>query len=303
MLRDDFAVFILTHGRADNVVTADTLKRQKYSGKVYFIIDNEDDEAELYREKFGAENVIMFDKAAAVARADTMAALWPARTGDDYLDIITFQRGDKTALTKNFSLYEFECPCGCTAQMIDRELVEKMQALRDKLGKKVKVTSGYRCVKHNASKDVGGSKQSRHLYGIAADWRTDNRSVNPVALGILAQKAGFGGIGIYWHSKAAIVHTDTRGGKATWLCTSPGVYPSTTYNAFILPTIKQGCSGAANRSATIMLQKLLKVKADGSFGPGTTAALMDAQRKHGLVADGICGPKSWTALSGADKYM
>lgn len=70
MLRDDFAVFILTHGRADNVVTADTLKRQKYSGKLYFIIDNEDDTAELYREKFGAENVIMFDKAAAVARAD-----------------------------------------------------------------------------------------------------------------------------------------------------------------------------------------------------------------------------------------
>mgnify|MGYP002774064066 FL=1 len=219
------------------------------------------------------------------------------------MDIVTFQRGDKTALTKNFFLYEFECPCGCTAQMIDPELVQKMQALRDKLGKKVKVTSGYRCVKHNASKDVGGSKQSRHLYGIAADWRIDNRSVNPVALGILAQKAGFGGIGIYWHSKAAIVHTDTRGGKSTWLCTSPGVYPSTTYNAFILPTIKQGCSGAANRSATIMLQKLLQVKADGRFGPGTTAALMDAQRKHGLVADGICGPKSWTALSGADKYL
>lgn len=30
MLRDDFAVFILTHGRAENVVTADTLKRQKF---------------------------------------------------------------------------------------------------------------------------------------------------------------------------------------------------------------------------------------------------------------------------------
>lgn len=219
------------------------------------------------------------------------------------MDIVTFQRGDKTALTKNFSLYEFECPCGCTAQMIDRELVEKMQILRDKLGKKVKVTSGYRCVKHNASKDVGGSKQSRHLYGIAADWRTDNRSVNPVALGILAQKAGFGGIGIYWHSKAAIVHTDTRGGKATWLCTTPGQYPSTTYNAFILPTVKQGCSGAANRSATIMLQKLLKVNADGIFGSGTTKALMLAQQKHDLVPDGICGPKSWTALSGASKYL
>ena len=71
------------------------------------------------------------------------------------MDIVTFQRGDKTALTKNFSLYEFPCPCGCTTQMIDRELVEKMQALRDKLGKKVKVTSGYRCVKHNADPKVG----------------------------------------------------------------------------------------------------------------------------------------------------
>ena len=220
------------------------------------------------------------------------------------MDIVNFQRGDKTMLTKNFSRYEFQCQCGqCQAQMIDKELAEKIQTIRDKLGKKIRITSGYRCVKHNASKAVGGSKQSRHLYGIAADWRTENRSFNPVCLGILAQKAGFGGIGIYWHSKGAFVHTDTRGGKATWLCTTPGVYPSTSYNAFILPTIKQGCSGAAPRSATIMLQKLLGIPEDGSFGPATTKALMEAQRKHGLVADGICGPKSWTALSGADKYL
>ena len=30
---------------------------------------------------------------------------------------------------------------------------------------------------------------------------------------------------------------------------------------------------------------------------------IEAQRKHGLAADGICGPKSWTVLSGADKYL
>ena len=30
---------------------------------------------------------------------------------------------------------------------------------------------------------------------------------------------------------------------------------------------------------------------------------MAAQRKHGLTPDGICGPKSWTVLSGADKYL
>lgn len=219
------------------------------------------------------------------------------------MSIIEFQRGDKTALTKNFSRSEFQCPCGCGQQFVDPELAEKLQLIRDKLGKRIKITSGYRCIKHNSSKSVRGSKQSRHLYGIAADWRTDDRSVNPVALGILAQKAGFGGVGVYWHSKGAFVHTDTRNGKSTWLCTTPGVYPSTSYNAFVMPTIQQGCTGAANRSATIMLQKLLKINADGIFGSGTTKALMLAQQKHCLVPDGICGPKSWTALSGASKYL
>lgn len=179
----------------------------------------------------------------------------------------------------------------------------EMQTIRTKLGKAIKVTSGYRCVKHNADPKVGGSRTSRHLYGIAADWRTNDRSVNPVALGIIAAAQGFGAVGIYWHDKAAIVHTDTRGGKATWLCVQPGVYPSTTYNKFVLPTIEQGCEGAANRAATVMLQRLLGIPHDGSFGPATTKALMTAQRKHGLVPDGICGPKSWTALSGADKYL
>lgn len=111
---------------------------------------------------------------------------------------------------------------GCAAQMIDTELVEKLQRIRDVLGVKIKVTSGYRCITHNASKAVQGSRTSKHLYGFAADWRTLNRTVNPVALGIIAQAVGFGGIGIYWHPKAAMCHADTRAGKATWLCTSPG---------------------------------------------------------------------------------
>ena len=172
------------------------------------------------------------------------------------MSIVTYKRGDTTALTKNFTRDEFECQCKkCEAQMIDTELVEKLQRIRDVLGVPLKITSGYRCVVHNASKAVQGSRTSKHLYGFAADWRTLNRTVNPVALGIIAQAVGFGGIGIYWHPKAAMCHADTRAGKATWLCTSPGVYPSTTYNAFILPTIRQGSTGAANRSAIILLQK------------------------------------------------
>lgn len=70
-MRDDFAVFILTHGRAENVVTMKALQKGGYTGKVYCIIDNEDEQADLYREKFGTDRVVMFDKQAAYGRADT----------------------------------------------------------------------------------------------------------------------------------------------------------------------------------------------------------------------------------------
>ena len=43
------------------------------------------------------------------------------------MSVITYKRGDKTALTKNFSRYEFDCPCGCGTQMVDPELAEKLQ--------------------------------------------------------------------------------------------------------------------------------------------------------------------------------
>lgn len=71
-MRKDFAVFILTHGRADNVATLKALKKGDYTGNWYMIIDNEDGEAEKYRQNFGPDHVIMFDKQAAYNREDTM---------------------------------------------------------------------------------------------------------------------------------------------------------------------------------------------------------------------------------------
>lgn len=71
-MRNDFAVFILTHGRADNVATMGALKKGGYTGKWYMIIDDEDETADQYRKNFGPEHVIMFDKQAAYDRADTM---------------------------------------------------------------------------------------------------------------------------------------------------------------------------------------------------------------------------------------
>ena len=60
-MNKDFAVFILTHGRPDNVVTYNTIKNQGYTGKVYIIIDNEDKTAKKYYENY-KDKVIMFNK-------------------------------------------------------------------------------------------------------------------------------------------------------------------------------------------------------------------------------------------------
>jgi peptidoglycan hydrolase-like protein with peptidoglycan-binding domain len=184
--------------------------------------------------------------------------------------------------------------------MIDAELVAKLQQLRDKLGVPLQISSGYRCTAHN--KAVGGAAASKHLYGIAADWRTADGSINPVALGILASEV-FPAVGIYWHDDAAFVHTDTRSGRVTWLCTAGTTYHYTSGYAFIMPTVRKGCTRPAERDAVKMLQRLLGLTVDGTFGAKTAAAVKDAQEAHGLTMDGVCGPESWRAISGAGKYL
>lgn len=62
MKLDNFAVFILSHGRADNIKTLKALKKGNYTGKWYIVIDNEDKQAKEYYKRYGKENVIMFDK-------------------------------------------------------------------------------------------------------------------------------------------------------------------------------------------------------------------------------------------------
>lgn len=65
-----FAVFILTHGRPDNIVTLNSLKKAGYTGKIYFIIDNEDKAADQYYKNFG-DRVLVFDKKVIAKTFDT----------------------------------------------------------------------------------------------------------------------------------------------------------------------------------------------------------------------------------------
>lgn len=71
-MRNDFAIFILTRGRADHVFTMDTLRRQGYTGRWYMILDDEDDQAPEYIRRFGKDHIIIFSKREVYERIDTM---------------------------------------------------------------------------------------------------------------------------------------------------------------------------------------------------------------------------------------
>lgn len=59
--KKDFALFILSHGRADNVKTYKTLKNCGYTGKIYILCDDEDEQLEKYKQIYG-ELVHVFSK-------------------------------------------------------------------------------------------------------------------------------------------------------------------------------------------------------------------------------------------------
>jgi len=60
-MREDCCVFILTHGRPDNVQTYRNLRSHGYTGKIFIVIDDEDDTQARYKELFG-EDVFVFSK-------------------------------------------------------------------------------------------------------------------------------------------------------------------------------------------------------------------------------------------------
>lgn len=52
------------------------------------------------------------------------------------------------ATSTHFSRSELQCPC-CDKNRVSAEFLEKLEALRDKVGKPLYVSSGYRCPLHN----------------------------------------------------------------------------------------------------------------------------------------------------------
>lgn len=70
-------------------------------------------------------------------------------------------------LSEHFSKAEFACKCGCGFDAVSRELVDILEASRQKTGLPYHINAGCRCPAHNAA--VGGKPNSAHLRGLAAD--------------------------------------------------------------------------------------------------------------------------------------
>ena len=55
-MKDDFAVFIMVHGRPDKMWTYHTLRNQGYTGKIFLIADNLDETRFEYKKEFINQN-------------------------------------------------------------------------------------------------------------------------------------------------------------------------------------------------------------------------------------------------------
>lgn len=111
-----------------------------------------------------------------------------------------------TKVSKNFRAVEFANSKDGYAILLNYELVEKLQKLRDLVGG-IEVTSGYRTPEYN--KKIGGSKNSNHLLGHAADIVFDFTGLTVTAIKKMCEGVGFKNVGIYLRGNTfAWVHVD-----------------------------------------------------------------------------------------------
>lgn len=71
MKKNELVVFILSHGRAGNLVTLNMIRSHGYTGDYKIVLDNEDESIHEYEKKFGKDNIVVFDKLAISKTFDT----------------------------------------------------------------------------------------------------------------------------------------------------------------------------------------------------------------------------------------
>lgn len=92
-----------------------------------------------------------------------------------------------------FRVAEFACKDGTDRIVIHPQLVQLLDAIRDKVGAPVKINSGYRTRTYNTK--IGGAAKSQHVLGMAADIVVAGKT--PKEIAAIAAELKAGGIGIY----------------------------------------------------------------------------------------------------------
>lgn len=110
-MENNFCVFIITHGRPNNVLTIKTLDKCGYVGRVFFVVDNEDATIEKYIENFGTQSVKVFDKKAMADKVDEGNNFDDRRTtthARNYCFIAAKEMGFEYFLVLDDDYYEFD---------------------------------------------------------------------------------------------------------------------------------------------------------------------------------------------------
>jgi uncharacterized protein YcbK (DUF882 family) len=94
---------------------------------------------------------------------------------------------------KHFDEEEFSCPC-CGDNRISRNLVDRLDFAREISGLPMRVSSGYRCRRHN--KKVKGKPRSSHLDGSGCDIICPSGAIKATFLASFFE-SGIRRIGIY----------------------------------------------------------------------------------------------------------
>lgn len=124
---------------------------------------------------------------------------------------------------RNFTPKELACR-GDNNLAIHKASMDRLQRLRDILGKPLVVNSGYRSPTYNNR--IGGAKASQHMRATAYDISMKNH--DPAVFEAAARKAGFTGFGFYQRSN--FIHIDTgraRSWGKRWFKKHTGALPAT----------------------------------------------------------------------------
>jgi uncharacterized protein YcbK (DUF882 family) len=116
--------------------------------------------------------------------------------------------------TPHFQWSELTCKCGCGTSYVSVSALDKLEAMRNILGKPMYLNSVCRCPIHNAK--VGGAPLSQHRStkerpATAFDISLQGQDKDEIIR--LAERVGFKGIGINYKT---FVHVDDRSKRARW---------------------------------------------------------------------------------------